>query len=142
MRIPSLDGLRAISIALVVWCHVGDGRGMYSYGSFGVTIFFVISGFLITHLLAAEEEKRGSVSISDFYRRRAFRILPPAILYLLVTAGLTSGVDVLHCLLFVRNLNPGSEVTSHYWSLSIEEQFYLIWPAAFVLLASNCGRLF
>ena len=86
-RIPSLDGLRALSIFLVVSLHTLQrysinhhvGLGWYALfnGSDGVSIFFVISGFLITSLLLQEQRKRGSISLRGFYLRRAFRILPP-----------------------------------------------------------------
>ncbi len=91
-RIPSLDGLRALSILLVVGLHTLQRYGathpvspawfaLFNGGT-GVFIFFEISGFLITTLLLKEHEKRGSVSLTGFYRRRAFRILPPLYLYI------------------------------------------------------------
>lgn len=141
-RIPGLDGLRAISIAGVVTSHVGHERGAFHYGSFGVEIFFVLSGFLITHLLCSEEERHGQISLRGFYRHRAFRILPAAFAYLIAVSLWTSWRDLLHCAFFVRNLtSSGSDLTSHFWSLSIEEQFYLCWPLAFLLLRSNRRRL-
>ena len=84
-RVPGLDGLRALSIALVLFCHGAKTAGSplplalrerYSYGTLGVDIFFVISGFLITLLLLREESRNGTVSLRGFYTRRAFRILP------------------------------------------------------------------
>ena len=141
LRITGLDGLRAISVASVVAYHVGVPRNTFTWGSFGVGIFFVISGYLITYLLCLEEAKYDRISLRGFYVRRAFRILPPAMVYLLSIAFLTSPGDLLHCALFVRNLSSGPQVTEHFWSLAIEEQFYLLWPAIFLLLGSNKTRL-
>jgi peptidoglycan/LPS O-acetylase OafA/YrhL len=140
-RLPGLDGLRAISIALVVASHVGHERGIFVYGSFGVQIFFVLSGFLITRLLCIEEERYGQISLPAFYRRRALRILPAAFTYLAAIAVFTSPKDLLYCVIFVRNLVAGKPVTGHFWSLSIEEQFYLLWPVTFLLLRTNRRRL-
>ncbi len=150
-RLPGLDGLRAVSIILVVLCHINmlpDFPHHYSLldgiairGHFGVNIFFVISGFLITWLLLGEELKTGRIVLRQFYIRRAFRILPPAFTYLLFVAVLTcvglsmaSWRDILAAALFVRNLVGSSDDTRHYWSLAIEEQFYLIWPLMLVIL--------
>jgi len=86
-RIPGLDGLRAVSILMVLGRHAGAPRNVFPNGSFGVTVFFVLSGFLITHLLLLEEAKAGWISLGGFYQRRAFRILPPALVYLVATAS-------------------------------------------------------
>lgn len=154
-RIPSLDGLRAISIGLVLLLHLSQTINfsgipvlgtVADHGAFGVSFFFVISGFLITWLILLEEKKYGSFSISAFYGRRALRILPPAFFYLLVVSCLTalglaavSRLDLVASAFFFRNLLPGHSVeTGHYWSLSIEEQFYLIWP--FLLLAVRSSK--
>lgn len=90
----------------------------------GVDLFFAISGLLITSQLLEDGNLR------RFYIRRAFRILPPALLYLgtVLVFHLTNVTDVLHCLLFLRNYGGGPWYTGHFWSLSLEEQFYLIWP--------------
>jgi peptidoglycan/LPS O-acetylase OafA/YrhL len=157
-RIASLDGLRALSIGLVILYHLGQTlsfswskvvRAIADNGFFGVQIFFVISGFLITWLLLVEEAKYGRFSLSAFYGRRALRILPPALFYLLVVAGLTavgvaemSKLDFLASALFFRNLIPGMSIeTGHYWTLSIEEQFYLIWPFLLIVIRNNKIRL-
>lgn len=87
VRICGLDGLRAISIALVLYCHAGEGYWFSANASFGVSVFFVISGFLITWLLCAEEEKTNTISLPSFYVRRAIRILPPAFLFLAVAGA-------------------------------------------------------
>src|SRR5437868_12058776 len=99
-RIPSLDGLRAISILLVIVGHIYDGAyGGYSrnplwivFGNagLGVTVFFVISGFLITTLLLREHERDGGISLRNFYVRRAFRILPAFYTYLFFVGILTA----------------------------------------------------
>jgi peptidoglycan/LPS O-acetylase OafA/YrhL len=90
-RTPSLDGLRALSIALVLVAHSGPASprhrlfwNVVGNGDLGVSIFFLISGFLITSLLLQEHEKTGSISLKHFYLRRAFRILPPFYVFLFV----------------------------------------------------------
>ncbi len=155
-RLPGLDGLRAVSIILVVLHHIytlpdfpkhyGWLNGIAVQGFFGVNIFFVISGFLITWLLLGEESKTGRIGLRQFYIRRAFRILPPAFTYLLfvaamVVAGLSLAPwkDILAAAFFCRNFVGGPldgrpDDTGHYWSLAIEEQFYLLWPLMLVML--------
>jgi peptidoglycan/LPS O-acetylase OafA/YrhL len=128
---------------MVIFAHVAQPAWYADYGVFGVTIFFVISGFIITLLLCQEERAVGRIHIGHFYWKRAFRILPPAVLYLIVVNALF-GVDwrdVVHCLLFVRNVFNGPVYTTHYWSLSIEEQFYLLWPVMFLLLREAKRRI-
>ena len=115
---------------------------VFGNGGMGVSIFFVISGYLITTLLLREREKTGTISLTSFYIRRAFRILPPLYLYVLFLAvlGLTGhlpGMDrreVLTALTFTRNYLPtgGQWALEHLWTLCIEEQFYLLWPALLV----------
>jgi len=157
-RIPGLDGLRAISIALVLIAHSGgfapqpqalQPHSLVANGAFGVEVFFVLSGYLITWLLLIEEQQRRGFNLRHFYVRRAFRILPPALLYLGCVSGLGFlGVialrpwDVISAALFFRNLAHGAAVTGHFWSLSIEEQFYLLWPIALLLLRNSRARLF
>jgi peptidoglycan/LPS O-acetylase OafA/YrhL len=145
-RIPSLDGLRALSIFLVLALHsiqrleVTTPVSFFWVGIFnggtGVFIFFVISGYLITSLLLREHEKRGSVSLRGFYFRRAMRILPPlyayvGILLLLGWAGKLEvfKLDIISALFFFHDYAPSFMwPLEHFWSLSIEEQFYLLWP--------------
>jgi peptidoglycan/LPS O-acetylase OafA/YrhL len=153
VRLAGLDGLRAVAILLVIAYHATirwslplprGVKGFLAEGSFGVTIFFVLSGFLITHLLLGEERKTGSISLGRFYFRRAFRILPAAFCYLAMVSVLgalgrmtVAAGDVAASAGFVRNLTYrvfGPASTAHYWSLSIEEQFYLVWPVIFVVL--------
>jgi peptidoglycan/LPS O-acetylase OafA/YrhL len=142
-RIPSLDGLRALSIGIVVFSHLVGTDGFpvraepFEVGYFGVRVFFVISGFLITSLLLAERERTGTVSLTGFYVRRAFRIFPAfyAFIIAMVIADLLGGIelrdlDVLHGVTFTTNYHyERSWELGHLWSLSIEEQFYLLWPA-------------
>jgi peptidoglycan/LPS O-acetylase OafA/YrhL len=150
-RIPSLDGLRALSLGLVLLSHLWGTTsfptlGMTAevandLGHVGVRIFFVISGFLITTLLLREHEKTGTVSLSQFYVRRTFRIFPAAWAFVAVIGTLaTLGViglkdlDVLHAFTYTVNYHyERSWVLGHLWSLSVEEQFYLLWPALVVL---------
>lgn len=120
-------------------------RPLLSYtifnGNRGVSVFFVISGFLITSLLLKEEQVTGKISIRDFYIRRVFRILPPFWVFLAVVALLwelgtieTSWASLGIAFAFLRDFVRGDWWTGHSWSLSIEEQFYLLWPAALVFL--------
>ena len=143
-RIPSLDGLRAVSIALVLFAHLGGTSGFpfslesarVDMGALGVRVFFVISGFLITTLLRSELEREGTISLRGFYWRRSVRILPPFFLYFAVVLILDSREvielppsDVLHAATYTMNYHwPRGWYLGHLWSLSIEEQFYLIWP--------------
>jgi peptidoglycan/LPS O-acetylase OafA/YrhL len=156
-RLPSLDGLRAISAAMVVLGHAGKvlqvgrhlpfGSGVIDvWGPVGVTVFFVISGFLITRLLVEERRASGTISLRGFYLRRTFRILPAfwtyvAVIALLASMGLVAAepIGFLRALTFSTDyLNPRSWVLGHSWSLSVEEQFYLFWP--FLLAAIGFTR--
>ena len=112
----------------------------------GVQVFFSISGFIITSLLLAEEQSRGQVSIGAFYVRRAFRILPPLWCYVVSCLLLRefgriefSNQSVFSALTFTCNLATSSTgwFFAHIWSLSVEEQFYLIWPILFTILPSR-----
>ena len=151
--IPTLDGWRAVAIIAVMASHAGHsysaslGRDSFfdriSSGTHGVNLFFAISGLLITSRLLEEWDTAGRVSLKRFYIRRAFRILPPALMYLACVAllgaiGLLPVVreEFVAATLFYRNylpaiLGPGGAgfFTSHYWSLGVEEHFYLLWPA-------------
>lgn len=153
---PDVEGLRAVAVALVVLCHAAV-PGMAG-GYIGVDVFFVLSGFLITGLLIRERERSGSTSMLAFYARRARRILPAASLVLVFTVlasyqwlgFLRGGViaeDGKWTALFAANLHFAREGTQylniaappsplqHYWSLAVEEQFYLVWPALFLVVA-------
>lgn len=151
--IPTLDGWRAIAVLAVIAYHdqlrhlgfVSDDT-LHTYGFLGVDLFFAISGILICTRLLEEEEMRGRISLKGFYIRRFFRILPPAMAYLAVV-GLLGLAGVIHVglvswfcsLFFVNNYymahvgNPASPYTAHFWSLGIEEQFYLLLPGILFL---------
>jgi peptidoglycan/LPS O-acetylase OafA/YrhL len=148
-RIPSLDGLRAVSIAMVCFAHMAGTRFFPSLvairrdlGNLGVRVFFVISGFLITTLLVEEFSRSGRISLGRFYLRRAFRILPCAYVYIGMAAVLSlAGVapvrlpHLLHAATYTVNYDPDRPWSLiHLWSLSVEEQFYFIWPVLLCLL--------
>ncbi len=157
-RVPALDGVRAVAIGCVLFGHARgalparwqlSGRIPMPYGGFGVQVFFVLSGFLITTLLADEHTTAGRVRLGAFYRRRAYRILPPyavmlAAAALLAAIGAVSvtGGQWLSAATFGWNYSPwaGGWWLGHTWSLAVEEQFYLLWPVAFVLLGLRRGR--
>jgi peptidoglycan/LPS O-acetylase OafA/YrhL len=145
--IPSLDGLRALSVALVLLGHLGGTRNFLAvpiwvsyYANFGVRIFFVISGFLITTLLLKEQTRRGSINLKEFYLRRAFRIFPAAYVYI-VAVTIFAGIGIWHftaASFYLSNYDYGRPwLLGHLWSLAVEEQFYLLWPLALVLFFSK-----
>jgi peptidoglycan/LPS O-acetylase OafA/YrhL len=152
-RIPSLDGLRAISILLVILSHaVFTNNAMVppaiayrwfdSLGTLGVRVFFVISGFLITKLLLTELDTKDTINLVRFYFRRSLRIFVPYYSFLLFVVVLqTAGWitlapnDILYAFSYTTNYYPErSWNVGHAWSLSVEEQFYIIWPAILLLL--------
>lgn len=138
-----LDGLRAISVLLVLAVHMRDPLWRPLHGYLGVTVFFVISGWLITTLLLREQRREGHISLRGFYIRRAFRILPLYYLALIVfslavAAGLADDAgDYGHRLTFFLTFSnefAGPGTFGHSWSLGVEEKFYFLWPLlAFVL---------
>ena len=149
-RIPSLDGLRALSILMVFIAHLAGTQqfplsahtgNFLGLGELGVHVFFVISGFLITGLLLDELKVDGGINLGRFYFRRTLRIFPPYYVYLGVVFVMgTIGWfqlaphDLAHGLTYTSNYYPGrSWFLGHTWSLSVEEQFYLLWPALLVL---------
>jgi peptidoglycan/LPS O-acetylase OafA/YrhL len=155
-HLPSLDGMRAISILLVLAFHAylayvhpaGDSSYWWYLGRFGVYVFFVISGMLITWLMIRERDATGGFSLRNFYIRRFLRILPVFWLLILVVIALKcahvisiSRYDIIRALTFTHNY-PASIAhpnwfagwLDHTWSLSLEEQFYLLWPSLFALL--------
>ena len=158
---PSLDGLRAIAVLSVLLFHasIWDKRLGWQGGWLGVDMFFVISGFLITKLLLAEFERHGRISLRGFYTRRALRLYPliaavlvaalilhlwlsptsslrPRGLGILSIAGYFSNWVIVH-----QQSNRSMGIFSHLWSLSIEEQFYLLWPLLLIgLLVAGVRR--
>jgi peptidoglycan/LPS O-acetylase OafA/YrhL len=142
--IPSLDGLRGISIALVMLAHLADTRNapawlsspVFDHGVLGVRVFFVISGFLITRLIFDEIALTGRLSLKLFYIRRALRIFPAFYVYLAVVALASSlhwldipGRNLAFAATYTMNyVLDGRWETGHLWSLAVEEQFYLLWP--------------
>ncbi|HEY1579028.1 MAG TPA: acyltransferase [Terracidiphilus sp.] len=142
--IPSLDGLRALSVLAVILGHSSSKwldripfNASFRNGGQGVGVFFVISGFLITNLLLTELRRHGSINLKRFYIRRTFRIFPPFYVFLLVIGilGLLRVVQVnAHAMLvaatYTWNYIPLQPVwiLGHCWSLTLEEQFYLLWP--------------
>lgn len=151
-RIPTLDGWRAVAILAVFFAHlrwpVSLQRDYTELGNWGVELFFALSGFLITSRLLEEFDQLGCVRWTDFYIRRAFRILPPAfgLLAVLATLGLVlhlipvTASQILAGALFYRNYwtEPGW-YTAHFWSLAVEEQFYLLWPAVLSIVGLARG---
>lgn len=147
-HLPSLDGMRALSILLVLGYHADlarldvNGSGQY-FGRLGVFVFFVISGLLITWLMLRERDATGAFSLRNFYIRRFLRILPVFWLFLLTVSILKSAhvisiewLDIFRAFTFTYNYIHFSHSwwVGHCWSLSLEEQFYLVWPSLFALL--------
>ena len=147
-RAPGLDGVRALAVLAVMGFH--EGASELSGGFLGVDIFFVLSGFLITDLLARQYDLLGRVDLKDFWTRRARRLLPPlAVMLVIVTAAATviepvqerslrlallaaatytsNWYQIFHHVSYFEALGPMPPL-DHLWSLAIEEQFYLIWP--------------
>lgn len=148
-RFSSLDGLRFICIGAVLWHHSPayylqeDPLRILTRGFIGVDFFFVLSGFLITTLLLREEASKGRFSLADFYWRRALRILPVYFLvvtalgvYYIVLKGEHQYLELLpFYYLFLSNfLNDHIPMLTPSWSLSVEEQYYLVWPLLLFLL--------
>ncbi|PYC88230.1 acyltransferase [Streptomyces tateyamensis] len=158
---PDIEGLRAVAVLLVLGFHAAPR--LLPGGFVGVDVFFVVSGFLITSLLVREAEGTGRISLAGFYARRARRILPAAALVLAV-AGLLSylflpltqlptfggdiaaaALDVVNWRLAARSVDYlagdiGASPVQHFWSLAVEEQFYLLWPVLLVLARWGARR--
>ncbi|MEU4219179.1 acyltransferase family protein [Actinoplanes sp. NPDC026623] len=156
-----IEGLRAVAVLLVVAYHCGVP---YLTGGYvGVDVFFVISGFLITGLLLREAGRTGTVSIPRFYARRAMRLLPASTVVVVATVAASAlwlpplrlpdlFSDALHTTIYSMNwrmaavgtdyLNAGADPSplQHFWSLAVEEQFYLVWPLLLLILVRRGGR--
>lgn len=158
MRILQIQGLRALAALLVTIFHARLLPG----GFIGVDIFYVISGYLITGLILREIENTGSLNLNNFYQRRIKRLLPTSVFVLFITAivGLfvlpaitrdALGRDLFAAATYIsnylfawwendyQNLDATPSPFIHYWSLAVEEQFYLVWPL-FILLLSRYGK--
>ena len=144
-----LDGIRAIAVAIVVFFHAGI---LLIPGDLGVDIFFVLSGFLITWLLLKEWTRTGTISLKAFYARRTLRIFPAYYALILATwaahqalgrewtkaqwlSSILYGVDI-----YIPWVGGLSHPINQAWSLAIEEQFYLLWPAALILILRRNER--
>jgi peptidoglycan/LPS O-acetylase OafA/YrhL len=147
--LPEVEGIRALAVAVVLMYHAHFG---FSGGYVGVDVFFVVSGFLITGLLLRDRQTHGRIRFAEFYARRARRLLPAATLVLAATVALTrllldpvrahhTAVDAAYAAGFMANFHfatlgadylhstlPPSAL-QHWWSLAVEEQFYVVWPA-------------
>lgn len=155
-----IQGMRALAVVAVVLAHT---TGLPIGGFVGVDVFFVISGFLITGLLLREHERTGRISLAGFFGRRIKRIMPAALVVLVATTALASWLfntpralatwwDAVSAALLVSNWRFMAEGTDyfhaddavsplqHFWSLSIEEQFYLVWPVLLLVLLGFASR--
>jgi peptidoglycan/LPS O-acetylase OafA/YrhL len=148
---PALDAIRAVAVLLVIFGH-GDAPLIGGGAAVGVTMFFALSGFLITRLLLTERERTGKVSLRGFYMRRARRLLP-ALVPLVILAGvvlwidrgpLASVVSVTATSLYFANWVHAAGIDmgplAHTWSLAIEEQFYIVWPVTMLFGLALFGR--
>ncbi|MBT9331826.1 acyltransferase family protein [Paracidobacterium acidisoli] len=151
--IPTLDGLRAVSIILVIVSHCVNPKTSHrlvEMGHVGVLMFFALSGFLITTRLLQEYTAAGRISLRNFYVRRIFRILPPSLFYLgvisiLAASGLIqcSWRAIRSALFLYTNYAQYGDMgwkIGHFWSLSVEEHFYLFWPALLILFGVRRGQ--
>lgn len=141
-RVPSLDGLRALSVGFVLFDHLTLAGALpwrqswIDFGNLGVRIFFVISGFIITRLLLEERRSSGSISLKNFYIRRVFRIVPIWACYIGVILlvhyrrqSLPTATELVGVLTYNADyIHASSSDFQHLWSLSVEEKFYLLWP--------------
>ncbi len=158
---PDIEGLRAVAVLLVVLYHAGVGG--LSGGYVGVDVFFVISGFVITGVLLREHGRTGRTSLLGFYGRRSRRIIPAATVVIVVTVivasivlgviyGDQTAVDARWTAVFLANFHFASVGTNYltahqppspllnFWSLAVEEQFYLVYPTLFLVIAALRGR--
>ena len=152
--IPGLDGMRAIAVLIVMIAHFGLSHIIP--GGFGVTVFFFISGFLITRLLLAENDKNGGIGLKNFYVRRFLRLLPALYFMLIVTTiglrllGAPPGLgETLAAATYTMNYydlwltfknQPQVGPWGHLWSLAVEEHFYLLFPLILIGFRNNLER--
>ncbi len=156
---PRIDGLRAVAILLVVWHHTGGSTSSLAWlrhGYHGVTLFFAISGFLITTLLLREKERSGRISLTRFFARRSLRIFPLyflvlgvyCIVVLVVESDSARREDFFGNLIyfltytsnwFVHTTEEGGTIFFCSWSLATEEQYYLVWPFVVALVSKRCA---
>lgn len=152
VRIPSLDGVRAVAIALVLLSHLIGTRGfpvtttpLIDTGALGVRVFFVLSGYLITGLLRDEWARTGRIDLRGFFVRRTLRIFPAFYAYVaciallgLAGAVAVSGTDLLRAATYTINYHVDRDwLFGHAWSLAVEEQFYLTWPLLVLWLGTR-----
>ena len=154
-HVPSLDGLRAIAVLLVMWSHVPvtmpgypEWLGLANYvlqpGGFGVELFFALSGFLITRILLAERAM--GMPVRWFLLRRVLRIFPIYYLLLLVMIPFRPAAELGWCALYLGNFanvfapTPGERPLEHTWSLCVEEHFYLLWPLVVAFASTVVSR--
>lgn len=158
---PALDGLRSVAVYLVVLFHAG--MAAFAGGFIGVDLFFVLSGFLVSNVILSEIDEHGRIDLGRFYARRVRRLLPAAVLVILATSAifllvttvvrrLPLVLDAQSALLYVANWNflfqqndyfgGGAEGSPflHFWSLSIEEQFYVVFPVLLLFLVRAARR--
>jgi peptidoglycan/LPS O-acetylase OafA/YrhL len=158
-RFGSLDGLRALSVVAVIWHHTGGGMVAAEWaqqGHHGVTLFFAISGFLITTLLLREHDRHGAIDLRAFYVRRALRIFPLYYAVLLIYVVLVfllerhtrNGQDFFSNLVYFATYTSnwfvaldGRTIFYFAWSLAAEEQFYLVWPPLMKRLGTRARAL-
>ena len=150
LRLPAVDGLRGLAVILVLIHHAGSLESYVSplvsrahwgsMGWFGVDIFFALSGFLITRILIANRER--GVGLGQFYARRAARLLPAAAACAILIGCVYSWAESAWAMSYVYNwrLPPAKSPAGHFWSLAVEEQWYVVWPLAVALLPSRWLR--
>lgn len=156
-NVPSLDGVRGCSILLVLVGHMLLPASLVGISAIGLKVFFVLSGFLITRLLLAENKQSGGISLRNFYIRRLLRLYPVIIVYVCVTSIIVlfrgqhvAPVEVASVFFYFVNYlvihydqigHPLTLPVGMLWSLSVEEHFYLFAPLALVLMRGNAGKM-
>ncbi|WP_257021674.1 acyltransferase [Leifsonia sp. AK011] len=152
-HVPALDGVRGMAILFVLGAHASASRLEFA-GPTGVTVFFVLSGYLITSLLLMEDAQTGQIRLLPFYARRALRLYPALLLavtgaWVLYAATGQAEIenywlDAVPTLLYLRDfmmaMGSSGFLFDHTWSLAVEEQFYLVWPVALIALIALSAR--